>query len=125
MIKRLDGYKKEVWPRRIELISLIRDQEKLCGEECTEILQKHLNICNKKYGCTKNIVSIDCRYKENGRCSHYYEIERAEMEIERYDYYEYEENDKITDLEIWHERALAVKEDRLQKYKDDLYDDFY
>ena len=31
---------------------------------------------------------------------------------------------KIMDLEVSYDRALAVKEDRLQEYLDDIYDEF-
>lgn len=126
----LGNYQREVLPRRRELRTLIREQEQLCGEECTQRLQKHLDKCmgfddTGKYKCTKDFVSYDCRFKENGRCGHYYEIERAEEELDNFDYFEHEDKSKIIDLEVTYERALAVKEDRLQEYLDDLYYDDY
>jgi len=96
-------------------------------ETCAEKLQKHLDVCsglNGKYKCTKNYVSYDCQFKENGRCSHYYEIERANEEIERDQYYADEDKDKIESLEVEYERALSVKEDRLEEYLEYLYDDW-
>lgn len=123
----LGNYQREVLPRRRELRTLIREQEELCGEECIQRLQKHLDNCegfNGKYKCTKDYVSYDCQFKENGRCGHYYEIERAEEELAHFDYFEHEDKMKIMDLEVSYERALAVKEDRLQEYLDDLYDDY-
>lgn len=126
----LGKYQREVFPRRRELSSLIREQEQLCGEECARKLQKHLDKCmgfdgTGKYKCTKDFVSYDCQFKENGRCGHYYEIERANEEMDNFDYFEHEDKNKIIDLEVTYERALAVKEDRLQEYLDDLYYDDY
>ena len=126
----LGNYQREVLPRRRELRTLIREQEQLCGEECTQRLQKHLDKCigidgTGKYKCTKDYVSYDCQFKESGRCGHYYEIERAEEELDNFDYFEHEDKSKIIDLEVTYERALAVKEDRLQEYLDDLYYDDY
>jgi hypothetical protein len=122
--KYLGEYNKE-WPEIPGLRRLVREQEKLCGEECAQKLQKHLDVCpelNEKYKCSKNFVSYICTFKENGRCSHYYEIKRASEEIENYEYDLYEYKDRIMDLECEYERALAVKEDRLKEYLDDLYD---
>lgn len=123
----LNEYQREVMPRRRELRTLIKEQEELCGEECTQRLQKHLVECmgldgTGKYKCTKDHVSYDCQFKENGRCGHYYEIERAYEDIDNFDYFEHEDKTRINDLEYRYERALAVKEDRLQEYLDDLYD---
>lgn len=175
--KAVNEYQKEVWPRRIELRCLIREQENLCKdnlsstvdtillstiaatttdnpqtflsafvnqvpeamimmkdimsfipmETCEQKLQKHLDVCtglDGKYKCTKNFVSYDCQFKKNGRCSHYYAIQRANEEIERDQYYEQEDEDRIETLEYEYERALAVKEDRLQEYLDDMYDSY-
>lgn len=44
-------------------------------------------------------------------------------ELDRKEYYEYEDKDRLIDLKVKYERALAAK-DRLQEYLDDLYDDF-
>jgi hypothetical protein len=91
-------------------------------ETCGQKLQKHLDICavlNANYKCTKNYVSHDCRFNENGRCSHYYEIERANEELEDFEYYEHEDMSKIWGLQADYERALAVKENRLDEYLQD------
>ena len=125
----LGKYQREVLPRRRKLRTLIREQEQLCGEECIQRLQKHLDKCmgfdgTGKYKCTKDYVSYDCKFKESGRCGHYYEIERAEEELAHFDYFEHEDKMKIMDLEVSYDRALAVKEDRLQEYLDDIYDEF-
>ena len=127
MTESLNEYRREVSPRRRELGILIREQEQLCGEACAQRLQKHLDECtglDGKYKCTKDYVSYDCQFKENGRCSHYYEIERAIEEIDNFDYFEHEDKMKIIDLEVYYDRALAVKENRLQEYLDMLYDDW-
>ncbi len=122
----LNEYKREVMPRRRELCSLIKEQEELCGEECDQMLQKHLDECmgfDGKYKCTKDYLSYGCQFKENGRCSHYYDIERANEEIDYFDYFEHQDKSRINELKYRYERALAVKEDRLQEYLDDLYYD--
>ena len=96
-------------------------------ETCAQRLKKHLDKCTGidgkgKYKCTKDYVSYDCQFKENGRCSHYYEIERAREELEEFEYYIHEDENKIMDLEVEYDRALAVKENRLQEYLDDIDD---
>ena len=96
-------------------------------ETCAQKLQKHIEQCNRlsgKYKCTKDHVTYMCQFMDNGRCSHFYEIERANEELEIYDYYDQEEKDEINDLEYNYKRALAVKENRLQEYLDDMYDDY-
>ncbi len=120
----LRKYMDEVWPRMYEIKNSIREQRGLCDEKCKEKLQKHLDICIGKYKCTSNFVAYDCQFKENGRCSHYYEIEHLLEDLDRYEYSEEEAKSKIADLEYQYERALAVKENRLQEYIDDLYDDW-
>jgi hypothetical protein len=94
-------------------------------ETCSQKLQKHLDTCtgfNGTYKCSANFVSYDCKFKENGRCSHYYEIEEIKKELEECEYYEEEYRDDIHKLEYYYSRALAVKENRLQEYLDDMYD---
>lgn len=90
-------------------------------ETCAQKLQKHLDTCTK---CNKNYISYDCQFKENGRCSHYYEIETIREDLENYEYCEEQYRDDIQRLEYDYNRALAIKEDRLQEFVDDLYDDF-
>ena len=89
-------------------------------ETCAEKLQKHLDQCNGKYKCTKDHVTYMCQFMDNGRCSHFYEIERANEEIERDEYYDGEDKREIYNLEYKYYRALAVKENRLQEYLDDM-----
>lgn len=96
-------------------------------ETCAQKLKKHLDVCmgfdgTGKYKCTKDYVSYDCQFKENGRCSHYYEIEIAREDLDYYEYYIHEDKIKIMDLEVVYDRALAVKENRLQEYLDDIDD---
>jgi hypothetical protein len=85
-------------------------------ETCEQKLKKHLDVCTCKYKCTKDYVSYDCQFKENGRCSHYYEIEHLQEDLDFYEYNIHEDENKIMDLEVEYERALAVKEDRLNEY---------
>ena len=91
-------------------------------ETCAQKLQKHLDDCDGTYKCTKDHVCYECQFKENGRCSHYYEIQRAHEELEIYEYYDEEDQNKINYLEYKYERALAVKENRLQEYLDDMFE---
>jgi hypothetical protein len=114
--KSLRDYQKDILPLYAELYHLIREQKNLCGERCAEKLQKHLDVCD---GCTKDFIRYECQFKENGRCSHYYEKERATEKLEELEYYEYQDKSLIIDLEIRYERALAVKEDRLDEYYED------
>jgi hypothetical protein len=91
-------------------------------ETCTEKLQRHLDGCTGRDKCTKNYVSYDCRFKNSGRCSHYYEIQDFKEELERDEYYEDEDRDRLRGLEYKYERALAVKENRLEEFL--AYDEF-
>ena len=118
--KSLRDYQKDILSRYAELSDLVREQKNLCGERCAEKLQKHLDVCDGEYKCTKDFIRYECQFKENGRCCHYYEIERANEKLEELDYYEHEDQNLIIDLEIRYERALAVKEDRLDEYQDEL-----
>jgi hypothetical protein len=91
-------------------------------QTCAQKLQKHLDTCTG--GCKKYFVCYECQFKENGRCSHYYEIERAKEELEMYEYYDNEDKSEIDILEYKYERALAVKENRIEEYRQNLYDEF-
>ena len=125
----LDTYEDEIYNNKCELLDSLRKQRMLCksSTECEEKLDAHLNICNGcdgKYKCTKNYISYDCRFKENGRCSHYYEIEHIEERLEDYEYVIHEYNSSYIDLQISYERALADKENRLDEYEQQLEDDW-
>jgi len=129
MKKAMREYQEEVWTRRRELRSLIKEQEKLCSEEqtCAQKLQKHLNECigfdgTGKHKCTEYFICYGCKFRENGRCSHYYEIERANEELESEEYYNCEDKNKITFLEYEYIKALAVKEDRLEEFEHDMFE---
>lgn len=99
-------------------------------ETCAQRLQKHLNECTGdgtgNYKCTQNRVCYNCEFKDDGRCHHYYEIERAKEDLEGFEYYEEQCQEKINDLEYQYEKALAVKENRLKEYyESDLEDDYW
>lgn len=119
---------EEYYPRRKVIFSLIRDQEALCGAKCKEKLAKHLDECEGdgtgKNKCSKNWICYYCQFKENGRCSHYYEIERANEEIEIGEYYEEKDRDDLNQMEWRYGRLLAIKENRLEEFLNDLYDDY-
>jgi len=103
----------------MDILSFI-EPDKTCSQE----LQKHLDVCtgdgSGRYKCTKNFVSFDCENGENGRCSHYYEIENAKEDLGYIECIEHEQNIIIAELESEYQLALAKKEDRLREY---LYDD--
>ncbi len=63
-------------------------------------------------------VCYNCKFKDDGRCHHYYEIKRAE------EYYEEQWKEK-NDLEYQYDRSLSVKEKRLREiYDSDLEYDY-
>jgi len=106
---------------------LITAQKNLCisTSVCGEELKIHLDVCVSDPKCCDNHVAYECRYaNENGRCSHYYEIKHLEEKLEMYEYYIDENRDRIIDLEIDYEVALAKKEGRYEEYKERLYDEF-
>jgi hypothetical protein len=121
-----DKYRSLVSDELTNLYNLRREEKKLCSnsKECSDELYAHIKICDSTYKCTINYVAYECQFKENGRCSHYYKIEHLDQDIgyieESLDDYQ----DKCIDLEIMYERALAVKEDRLEEYQRQLDDDW-
>jgi chromosome segregation ATPase len=124
----LETYRDKIYDNKRKLIDLLREQERLCrtNDECRKKLDKHLEICSGdgKYRCEKDFVSYDCQFKENGRCSHYYEIKHIEESLENYEYTDDSYKESYIDLQIIYERALAVKENRLKEYQQQLEDDF-
>jgi hypothetical protein len=138
--KRLEDYEDEVVLERIVLIKKIQEQKKLCGSECLRELNKHLEICNGGYEkdhpnyrrpcykCEMRSVCYECKKSENiennGRCSHFYEIEHLEKELENIEYHKDELKDQIINLEVDYERKLAIKEGRYEQYMEDL-DDYF
>jgi hypothetical protein len=122
----LDKYRDEVWDDTFNLRKTIREQCVLCQADptCSEKLDKHLKECNSTYKCTKSFVAYECQFKENGRCSHYYEIKHLEENLENYDYVMESCHSDHIDLEITYERALAIKEDRYEEYKRKIEEDY-
>jgi hypothetical protein len=76
----LDAYRDEIYDNKYELIKSLKEQKRLCdrNSECEKNLDAHISICGGKYKCTKDFIAYECQFKENGRCSHYYKIERIE-----------------------------------------------
>jgi hypothetical protein len=95
---------------------------------CFQKLQKHLNECTGdgkgNHKCTRNYLSHYCQFnvKENGRCSHFYQIEGAVDELTEYSCYFEKCKERIDELENKYKEAKAVKEDRLEYYLDELDD---
>ena len=130
--KSLEEYRVKMMPRLSQCDELIRKQRNLCSENCYQELQKHLDACTGdgtgNYKCTHNRVSYYCEYKDNGRCHHYYEIERLKEDYsENFQYYEERTIEKINELEYEYRYSLAVKENRLREflYDSDLEDDYW
>ena len=138
--KRLSDYIDEVREERTGYISKIKEQKKMCGDECLRELEKHLEICDggydkdhpnygrSYYKCEIRSVCYECKkshnIEKNGRCSHYYEIKHLDEQLENLEEYSDELQDQISDLEADYELKLAIKEGRYEQYKDDLYDDY-
>lgn len=128
---KLETYRDEIYDNKCELLDSLREQHRLCNssDKCVQKLDSHLKICggidgNGKYKCEKDYVSYDCQFRENGRCSHYYEIERIEEQLGNYQYDIDEYNSSYIDLQVVYERALAVKENRLKEYQEQIEDEY-
>ena len=121
----LENYRSMVRIEKNTLMRSISEQCSLCesSSNCREKLEEHLKVCDSVYKCNKDFVAYECQFKKNGRCSHYYEIKKAEEDLDHFEYYEHVKKDRIIDLEIAYERALAIKEDRLKEYEDAISDD--
>ena len=124
MRKSLEEDRVKMLPRLSQCDELIRKQRNLCSENCDQALQKHLDACTGdgtgNYKCTHNRVSYYCEYKDNGRCHHYYEIERLKEDYsENFEYYEQKCIERINELEYEYQYSLALKENRLREF---LYD---
>jgi hypothetical protein len=75
----------------------------------------------------KLLCSVDpiCMKKTDGRCSHYYDIDQIEDEEE--DEYQYNiqcDKSELYTLEREYEKALAIKENRLGEYEQEMEDDW-
>jgi len=118
---------------RVELINSIRDERRLCNDDCKKKLEEHIKLCKSKhicdrickehkrcFTCDEDYVAYECQFEENGRCSHYYAIKHYEERLENYEYTEDEYTDSYIDYKVEYERALAIKEDRYEEYKRDL-----
>ena len=130
----LDTYRDEIYDNKCELVKSLKEQKRLCegNSDCKKKLDVHISVCDGidgtgKYKCEKNYISYDCQFKENGRCSHHYEIEHIEETLGEYEYNISEYAASYYDLEISYERALARKENRLEEYEqqmDEEYEDW-
>ena len=120
----LSTYKKSVWVEMCDLHGAIKEQEKLCGSECEKILEEHLKVCNSSYKCHGDYVAYECRFIDNGRCNHYYEIKHLNEKLENFEYVIGQYDDDYVDAKISYYRALTIKRIGYEKYKEDLYDDY-
>ena len=127
----LDTYRDKIYDNKCELVKSLKEQKRLCKEnsECEKKLDAHISVCDGidgagKYKCEKNYISYDCQFKENGRCSHHYQIERIEERLDEYQYTTGEYNSKYLELLVLYERALAVKENRLEEYEQQIEDEY-
>lgn len=136
----LKDHKDEVREERRGYKTKIQELSKLCGSECLRELEKHLEICDGGYDkdhenyrkpyhkCEMRTVCYECKkshnIKNNGRCSHFYDIEYLNEQLENTEYYDDCLEDEICELEADYDRKLAIKEGRYEQYKEDLYDYF-
>jgi len=81
--------------------------ECLMYPQCEQDLNAHLENCQN--GCTKYHVAYDCRYTDNGRCKHWYSIERYDQALEHYDFYDDQYEDDELEVEFCLKRALGVQ----------------
>ena len=89
---------------------------KIAIKNCKNIWIRGTGDGTGNYKCTRNRVSYLCEYKDNGRCHHYYEIERLKEDSENFEYSEQTCLEKINELEYEYECSLAVKENRLREF---------
>jgi hypothetical protein len=124
--KELNDYESKVRDKMWDIKDSIYQQKRLCKEtsSCSQRLDEHLKVCDSTYKCKKNFVAYECQFKENGRCSHYYEIEELERNLEDYEYDIDQYHETYVDLQVTYERNLAIKEDRYEEYKQQMEDDF-
>jgi len=118
-------YKNSVRADMTALGSAINVQEKLCSSKCKKILEDHLKICNSNYKCHGDYVAYECRFIDNGRCEHYYEIKHLNEKLEDFEYVIDQYDNEYVDAKISYERAFTIKRVGYEKYKEDLYDDDY
>ena len=116
---KLDKYRSLIREELHKLYSLKEEQKKLCNnsKECSDNLDEHIKTCVSTYKCTKSYVAYECKSKDNGKCSHFYMIENLERDIEYIEENLDNYQDTFIELKITYERALAVKEDRLDEYE--------
>jgi queuine/archaeosine tRNA-ribosyltransferase len=87
----------------------------------------HPNYGKPYYKCELDSVCYHCKnynYENDGRCSHYYEIEHLDEKLENLCCYSENLKNRIVDLQVDYEIKLAIKEGRYEEYKNDLYDDY-
>ena len=120
----LNNYRKEVDGKMNKIRDKIREQRLLCKTDpmCLKKLDNHVKECDSKWKCTIYSVSNSCRikYNINRECSHHRKIEDFERCLDNYRAGIYEFNSPFIDLQRKYERALAVKEDRLEEYESQL-----
>lgn len=116
---KLDKYTSSVSDELKKLYNLKKEHKDLCfnSKECSDNLDEHIKTCVSTYKCTKSYVAYECKSKDNGKCSHFYMIENLDANIEYIEECIDDYKDKYIDLEITYERALALKEDRLEEYE--------
>lgn len=119
--KVLDEYKQKVQSNILYIKRSIYDQKWLCKENQV-CLEDHLKICDSK--CKKDFVCYTCKFKENGMCIHYYEIEDLEEKLEYIEYEIEKYTDRFIDLKINYEKFLMIKENRYEEYINQINEDF-
>ncbi len=136
-MKKIDEFSKRSLEHRTELVNSIKEEKRLCNDDCKRELKEHIELCKNKhkcdeickqhkrcFTCDKDYVAYNCRFEENGRCSHYYNIKSCEERLEDYQYVEEGYRDSYEEYQAEYEQQLAIKEDRYEEYKEKLYDYF-
>ena len=120
----LNRYRNEVDGEMTKLRESIKEQRLLCKTDptCLKKLDDHLKVCVSKTKCTIDFLQYGCRFKYNmnGKCSHDCKIEDLERSLDNHRAGLYEYNSPFIDLQSEYERALAIKEDRLEEYEIEL-----
>jgi hypothetical protein len=132
IMKDLDTYTSKVENNRIELVNSIKEEKRLCEsgvDNCKQKLNEHIELCKSNHKCDKickqhkrcftcdeDYVAYECKFEENGRCSHYYNIKYCKEKLEDYEYVEDRYRDSYSDYQVEYELQLAKKENRYEQY---------
>ena len=129
-LERKEELRRKTQNDRRELVNSIREETRLCNDDCKKKLEEHIKLCKAKhicdticnqhkrcFTCDEDYVAYECRFEENGRCSHYYSIKHYKESLENYEEVDDGYTDSYLDYQVEYDRALAIKEGRYEEYK--------